>query len=140
LQSHEQLRVGQSQTNQARLSNEDLRGKLAMGVRQSHAVIVAGREQLALLEQTIEHAREAFTRTRKRFTSHLADTNATQVSMTLDSLEDAYRSYIETINNYNKAQLQLLLLLDGHGCPPDSLAKAGPALRSLPAAIVEKQE
>jgi hypothetical protein len=60
--------------------------------------------------------------------------------MTLDSLEDAYRSYIETINNYNKAQLQLLLLLDGHGCPTDSLAKPASALRSLPAAIVEKQE
>jgi outer membrane protein TolC len=136
-QTCEQLRVAQSRLKQVRLSYEDLRGKLTAGVRQSYAVISAGREQLPLLEQTIDLAREAFTLTRSRFTEHLSDTNATQVSMTLDSLEDAHRSYVETTNNYNKAQLQLLLLLGYPACPTDGVTDRGPIKARLPVASTE---
>ncbi|HZU39071.1 MAG TPA: hypothetical protein VFA18_24310, partial [Gemmataceae bacterium] len=53
--------------------------------------------------------------------AHITGASYTEALLALESYGRAERSYLETINAYDKAQLRLMILLGPaaiHGCPP----------------------
>ncbi len=103
--------VAESKLQQAQLTYQDLRNKLALGVQESREAILTGREQVQLLDGRIKHEREAYKLSNDRLTEHIPGSSALEVLQTIQSLSLAHLEYMTTLNSYDKAQLRLMMLL-----------------------------
>jgi outer membrane protein TolC len=109
-QPQERLRTAESQVSQVAWEYEDLRGKLTAGVLESRAAILSGRSQMQLLQQQVQRAAEAYALSNTRLVNNVPGGSLQEVGLAIDAWEGAWRSYVEAISGYNKAQVQLLIL------------------------------
>jgi outer membrane protein TolC len=113
LSGRDRLRIAESGLRQASLSLQDLRARLASGVQEAQQAILSGREQIALAEEQVKKARDAYELSWKRLQEHVMDSSAGEVLQAIRGIEAAQFNKLQIIRDYDKAQLRLLLLLDG---------------------------
>jgi outer membrane protein TolC len=104
----------ESGRRQVELSLEDLRGGLAARVKEARAAVLEGREQIRHLGEQVQHAHAAYERSKTRFESTPLQVFS-EVLQSIRSLEQAHMQYLAAVAAYNKAEVRLLVLLDG-GC------------------------
>jgi outer membrane protein TolC len=118
-------RAAQAQVDQANLAYQDLRGKLAAGVSVSREAIQSGRDEIAQAERQLRDAGQAYELSRERFRKDVQGSSASEVLLAVNSFMRAHTSYLTATNAYDKAQLQLMVLL-GPGAVP-----CGPAVERV---------
>jgi len=115
-QKRDQQRLLDSQREQARLTFDDLRGKLALGVRQAFAEIQAGQDQMQLAIKHIQSAEESYRLSESRLRENIKGRSPSEVLLAARSLFAARVSYLNAIRDFDKAQLRLFILV-GAGEP-----------------------
>jgi outer membrane protein TolC len=107
----EKKKLAQSRLQQVRLTQQDLRGKLAAGVQEARTAILAGQEQLRLGAEQITHAAESYRLSKLRVEQNVQGASEAEVLQSIRGLELAHFNYLSALSAYNKAQIRLLLLL-----------------------------
>jgi outer membrane protein TolC len=119
LTAKDEMRVAESKLHQAHLSYQDLLAKLTAGVEESREASLSGREQVSLAGKQVAAAGEAYDLADKRLQDLAPGSSITEVLQALQTLETAEASYVAELAAYDKAQLQLLVLLGAwHGDGP----------------------
>ena len=117
--ARERQKIAQSKLQQVRLTYQDLRGRLALGVQEARSAIVTGREQMARGTEQIRNASETYRLSNLRLEQNAPGATTAEVQQSIRGLEAAHTGYIQAISAYNKAQIRLLLLLGpGAACKP----------------------
>jgi outer membrane protein TolC len=117
------LQMAQSQLQQAQLSLLNLQLKLRAGVVDAFTAILSGLEQIDLASKAIDHAKETYRIMDLRVTEEspeVATRNKTYdgVLNAIRQLSQADSNYLTAVNDYNKAQMRLLLMLGTYtNCP-----------------------
>lgn len=117
------LQMAESQLQQAQLSLLNIQLKLRAGVVDAFTAILSGREQIDLASRAIDHAKETYRIMDLRVTEEspeAASRNKTYegVLNSIRQLSQADSNYLTAVNDYNKAQLRLLLMLGTYtNCP-----------------------
>lgn len=106
-----QQRILDIQREQARISYEDLRGKLTLGVRQAIEEIKAGNDQIQLAVKHIQAAEESYRLSDNRLRENIKGRSPSEVLLAARSLFAARLSYLNAIRDYDRAQLRLFLLV-----------------------------
>jgi outer membrane protein TolC len=110
--SKQQQRAAVSRLSQAHLALDELRAKLSAGVQEAREAIRSNGEQIRSGQQSVEHAEKSY-----KFLNELLksvpqkDRTLADVLRALLALKQAQQDYLMAINNYDKAQIRLLLLL-----------------------------
>jgi outer membrane protein TolC len=110
LVQYQQSRV-LSKQQQALMSYEDVRGKLAAGVKEARDAVLSGRAQIGLTTAQIKDARASYRESDKRLQENLPGGSVSETLTTIRALEQADFAHLESISSHNKAQLRLLLML-----------------------------
>jgi outer membrane protein TolC len=118
LTARDARRLAENRIEQARLTGDDLRGKLTAGVRESRDGSLSGREQIRHSASAIEHAAESYKLSDKRLTDSVPGATAVDVLHAIRGLEAAHYNYLTCVSAYNKSQLRLLVLLGPAECAP----------------------
>lgn len=128
----ERRRIAQAGIDQANLTYQDLQGKLTAGVQSAREEILSGKAQIRHVRQQIEDASHAFDLSDRRLRARIAGSSYTEALLALQAYARAERSYLEVVNAYDKAQLQLMILLGPaaiHSCvpatPPPTASRPG---------------
>jgi outer membrane protein TolC len=117
LTARDRLCIAESGLRQANLTLQELRARLAAGVQEAREAIVSGREQLALADEQVRKAREGYNLSWQRLKEPIQGSSVGEVLQAIRGLEAALINKLQTIRDYDKAELRLLLLLDGTaGC------------------------
>src|SRR5205085_399039 len=111
LTARQRQHVIQSKAQQAQLAYQDLRGKLTAGVQEARQTIRSGREQIHRAEEQIEQAEQALTLSKERLQESVPGSTPAEVLLAIEALGRAQVNYLTTLNEYDKAQLRLMLLL-----------------------------
>jgi outer membrane protein TolC len=111
LTAAEKRKLAQSRLQQVRLTKEDLRGKLASGVKEARDAILAGQEQARLGAEQITHARESYRLSKLRVEQNVQGASEAEVLQSIRGLEMAHFNYLTALGAHNKAQVRLMLLL-----------------------------
>ncbi|HLN31633.1 MAG TPA: TolC family protein [Gemmataceae bacterium] len=121
LTARERERGIQAKTNQAHLAYQDLRNKLALGVQESRETILSSREQIRLAQLAIAEARHAQRLSDERFKNHVEGSSLGEVLLSFQAVAAAQVNYLSTLRSYDKAQLQLMVVLGqaGNSAPAD---------------------
>ncbi|HEY7327845.1 MAG TPA: TolC family protein [Gemmataceae bacterium] len=120
------LQMAESQLQQAQLSLLNLQLKLRAGVVDAYTAILSGHEQIDLASKAIDHAKETYRIMDLRVTEESPETatrNKTYdgVLNSIRQLSQADSNYLTAVNDYNKAQLRLLLMLGTYtNCPANA--------------------
>jgi hypothetical protein len=139
LGARQQQDLAHSRLTQVELSYQDLQGKLTAGVQEARAAILAGRPQMGLGAQQIQHASETYRLSELRVKENAPGGTVNEVMSAIRALEGAHHSYLAAVSAHNKAQVRLLLLL-GPGAPTPPKAKpAKPADEPKPVKEVSFQ-
>jgi hypothetical protein len=109
--SKQKSQLAISSLNQAQLSHDDLQGQLALGVRVSHDSIVNGLAQIQASERAIANARSAYKESKVRMEEQAKDWSYEEVLRQIRGLQTALVTKLQSMSEYDKAQLQLRLLL-----------------------------
>jgi outer membrane protein TolC len=119
-----QQRLAESKLQQAHLTLQDLRGKLAAGVQESREAVLSGRGQLPFAEERIRHSLGAF-KLHNDVRKEPEDKRAIvrELILNIRTLREAEHDYLDTVNAYNKAQVRLMLLLGPTAPPPAGVAR-----------------
>jgi outer membrane protein TolC len=129
--AREKRRIAETRIEQARMTYEDLRGKLTAGVDEARSASLSGREQIRHGADQIRHAAESYRLSDQRLQMRVPNATAAaiEVLQAIRGLEAAHFNYVTAINAYNKSQVRLLVLL---GSTPHHEAKDGgsPRMRS----------
>jgi outer membrane protein TolC len=118
--AREQGRIAKAKYNQAQLSYQDLRGRLAMGVQGARESSLSNNDQVREAESQIENARSAYKRSQVRLNENIKGASASEVLLSIRSLGAAQLNYLQAVRDFDKAQLRLLILLggaDAGACP-----------------------
>ncbi len=107
--------VAESQIQQAHLTYQDVRAKLSMGVQEARDSSLAGRDEVRLSGQAVEHAHEGYQLSKKRFSNNEPGATMSEVSQFVRGLQVAYVAYLSSVSSYDKAQLRLLVLTGAAG-------------------------
>jgi outer membrane protein TolC len=116
LSARELRRVAASRMQQAQLSYQDLRGKLALSVEEARTAILSGQEQIKTGQEQIQHTGRSLDLSEKRLQENVAGASTTEVLQSLRGLEAAHINYLQAIAAHNKAQIRLMLLLGPAAC------------------------
>ncbi len=79
LTSREQRRIADSRMQQAQLSYQDLRGKLALSVEEARTAILSGQEQIKTGQEQIQHASRTLELTNTRLVETVPGSSTTEV-------------------------------------------------------------
>ena len=96
---------------EARLANQELQAKLALGVEEARQTILAGREQMRQGEEQVVKARRAYELSHERLKLTVPGSSYSEVLFSLQSLGLAQTNYLNAIREHNKAQVRLFMLL-----------------------------
>jgi outer membrane protein TolC len=110
-----QRRAAESKLTQARLSYDDLRGKLAAGVKESRDAILSGREQVGAATQQLDQASKGYRLSDLRLEKSAPGSSVAEVMRSLRGVDQAHLNYLTSVSSHNKAQVRLLLLLGRPG-------------------------
>jgi outer membrane protein TolC len=119
-----QRRLTRSRQAQAMYGYEDLKGKLAAGVKEAHDAIRAGRDQIGHSRDEIREADRSFKEGKKQLDVEVTPANSQSVLQAIRGLQQAHLHYLSSVSGHNKAQVRLLLLIGGGAAPT---AGPGPA-------------
>jgi outer membrane protein TolC len=109
--------LAESKRNQVELTLQDLRAALAAKVKEAREAIVQGRQEIAHLAEQVQHASAAYQLSYRRFNDD-PKAHFSEILQSIRLLESAHMHYLAAINEYNKAQVRLLVLLGQHdSCP-----------------------
>jgi outer membrane protein TolC len=112
LTARDQQRLAQSKYNQAQLSYQDLRGRLAMGVQEARESSLSNADQFHEAQGQIESSRSAYKRSQVRLNENIKG-SVSEVLLSIRSLGGAQLNYLQAVRDYDRAQLRLLILLGG---------------------------
>ncbi len=118
---------------QAMLSYEDLKGKLAAGVTEARDAILFGREQIGLAAGQVRDASESYRLSNERLEAGVAEQTGSDVLAAIRGLEQAHFNYLQSISGHNKAQVRLLMMLGGGPAPSGHHPPSAPPPALLPA-------
>jgi outer membrane protein TolC len=109
----------QAQERQAVISYQDLRSKLTSGVREAQTLILSSRDQMCIAQEEIRAAQRFRELARERRERAITRSYQERVQSVL-ALARARTNYLNAVRAYDKAQLQLMLLLGPSAtpCPP----------------------
>lgn len=107
----DQQRLLDMQREQTYLTNQELRAKLTLGVRQAIEESRAGQDQIALAVKHIQSAEESYKLSDSRLRENVRGRSPTEVLLAARSLFAARLSYLNAIRDYDKAQLRLFVLV-----------------------------
>jgi outer membrane protein TolC len=111
LTAREERRITESRIEQARLTYDDLRGKLTAGVQESRDAILSGREQIGDAADQIKFAAASYRLSNERQKMRAPNATLAEVLLAIHGLDTAHYNYLTAVNAYNKAQIRLLVLL-----------------------------
>jgi outer membrane protein TolC len=114
--AREQRQLARSKLAQAHISFEDLQAKLALGVQEAREAILEGQKQVASAGEMVKHASEMYRLTNLRLTENAPGSSTSEVLQAIRGLESAHAIYLQSIRDYNKAQIRLMLLLGPTAC------------------------
>ncbi len=103
--------LNQAKVQQAHISYQDLRAKLSLGVQEAREAVLAGREQIGLGDEHIKNALEAYRLSNERLRLNVKGTSPSEVLLSIRALAAAQLTHVNTIREYDKAQLRLLVFL-----------------------------
>jgi outer membrane protein TolC len=115
LTARERLRAADARVQQAHLGYDDLRAKLALGVREAREAALSGAEQLTFAEQRVRHAEEAARLSERRWQQNIKGRSPSEVLLAVRALAGARLELVQTVRDLDKAQLRLLVLTGGLG-------------------------
>lgn len=123
-----------SKQAQVMYSLDEVKNKLALGVTESRDSILAGREQIGLATGQIRHADKSYRVSERRMEEGLSIGGLpSEVLMAIRGIEQAHFNHLQAIQNHNKAQVRLLMLLGGGPADAVPVAKGAPTpLPTLP--------
>lgn len=118
LTARDRRRATEARMQQAHLAYEDLKGKLSAGVAEARETIIGEADQIRLGMQQIDEARKGFNQSLEQAKNDPL-TPATEALLGLQGVGQARSGFLGAIRAYNRAQLQLLVLLGqaGNACP-----------------------
>jgi len=125
--ARDRQRLVGAKTEQANLAYQDLRGKLTAGVQESREAVVSGKQQIRYAQEQVQEARQVHELSEKRLQNFVQGSTYSEVLLSLESVALAQAGYLNSIRDYDKAQLRLLLLL-GAG-PADGNCSPRPVRR-----------
>ena len=96
---------------QVRLTYDDLRSKLTLGVQEARDAIQSGSEQIDLAEKHIRYAEESYRLSDQRLKQNIKGRSASEVLLALRSLGGARLEYLQAVRDHNRAQLRLFVLV-----------------------------
>jgi outer membrane protein TolC len=111
LTAKDRLRVAQSKLCQVEASAQELKNKLALAVREGRDTILASRERFRLATEQVRSLAEVYRLARLALMENVPGTKITDVLTAVRTLQQAHLAHIQTVQNHNKAQVRLLLLL-----------------------------
>jgi outer membrane protein TolC len=120
LTQNERQRLLRARTEEAHLTDKDLRAKLTSGVQEAWEIVTRGREALRLGEEAIAESKNAEKLSQDRLNARVANVTYSEIMQGEQMTASARASYLSALRNYNQAQLRLFLLTG-------SLAPTGPA-------------
>jgi len=128
LTAKDRARSAISRIRQAQLTLEDLKGRLTLGVRESHSAILSGHGQIDRAYEAVQSAKEAYKKSKQRYDLKPQGTNAADllqaVISPVNSYELAVGAWLQAVNEYDKAQVRLRLLV-GPGTEQAACAEPG---------------
>jgi outer membrane protein TolC len=113
LTARERLRQADLQAAQARANHHDLRGRLTLGVTEAWTAIHSGQDQLGLIEEQVRFADRSYQLSASRLKESIKGRSPSEVLMAIRTLGGARLEAIQTLRDFNKAQLRLLMLVGG---------------------------
>jgi outer membrane protein TolC len=116
LTAREQKQLARSKLDQAHLTYDDLKAKLTLGVREARAAILTGQQQVVSGGEMVRHASETYRLSNLRLTENAPGSSTNEVLQAVRGLEQAHAIYLQSIREYNKAQIRLTLLLGPAAC------------------------
>lgn len=114
--ARQKKQLAQSKLAQAQLSMDDLQAKLALGVEEARSAILSGQEQVVASGDMVKHASETYRLTNLRLTGNAPGSSISEVEQAIHGLELAHVNYLQSIRDYDKAQIRLMLLLGPAAC------------------------
>jgi outer membrane protein TolC len=96
---------------QVRLTFEDLRSKLTLGVQEARDAIHSGIEQVSLAEKHIRFAEESYKLSDQRLKQNIKGRSSSEVLLALRTLGGARLEYLQAVRDLNRAQLRLFVLV-----------------------------
>src|SRR5262249_45349880 len=113
--ANDQQRVAESQIQQVHLTYQDVRAKLATGVREAQEASRSGREEMRLAGEAVRHAKEGYELSNRRLKDNVPGSTAAEVMGYIRGLQSASLNYLGVVSAYDKAQLRLLVLTGAAG-------------------------
>jgi outer membrane protein TolC len=107
----EKRRQADANIQQVRLSADDLRAKLTLGVQEARDAIHGGLEQAGLAERHIHFAEESYKLSDIRLKQNIKGRSTSEVLLALRSLGGARLEYLQAVRDANKAQMRLFVLV-----------------------------
>src|SRR5262249_46202532 len=101
--SKERSAIAQSKMDQAQLTYQDLRGKLALGVHESYEGSVSGREQVKFGADQVKEAASAYEKALPGLKEEALRGNVVEVTLSLKSLWAAQYELVRAIRSYDQA-------------------------------------
>lgn len=109
--SKQKRRQADANIAQVRLSYDDLRAKLTLGVQEAHDAIKSGMEQIHLAEKHIKAAEESYRLSDQRLKDMVKGRSPSEVLLALRTLGGARLEYLQAVREQNRAQLRLFILV-----------------------------
>jgi len=125
----EKRRQADANIQQVRLTADDLRAKLTLGVQEARDAIQGGLEQADLAEQHIRHAEESYHLSDQRLKQNIKGRSTSEVLLALRSLGGARLEYLQAVRDLDKAQLRLFVLIGATDSPSSFSARTAPCER-----------
>ncbi len=113
LTRRERRRVAQARLDQLHWAQQDLRGKLTLGVQEAREAIHSNREQIRLAEEQVRQSEQAYKLSYEQMRNNIPGVSSGVVQLSLQAQSMAQANLIRAIRAHNRAQLRLLLLLGG---------------------------
>lgn len=114
--ARQKQQLAHSKLAQAHLSYEDLQAKLSLGVQEARDAILSGQQQIVASGDMVKHASETYRLSNERLDAGAPGNSIAEVVQTLRGLELAHSNYLQSIRDYDKAQIRLMLLLGPAAC------------------------
>jgi outer membrane protein TolC len=111
--ARDRQRLAQARYNQAQLSFQDLRARLALGVAEARETSLSAQEIMHQAQEQIRQTHTAYQTSRKRLEENLPGASVSESLLLLEALSTARLNYLQAVREHNRAQLQLLMLLGG---------------------------
>jgi outer membrane protein TolC len=123
LSAHQKHALSQSKMLEVALAQKELRGKLTFGVQEAQLAIQAGKQEITLGTDQIQRASKVYGLSDQRMKEHVLGANISEVLQAIRGLESAHQNYLTAINDHNKAQVRLMMLLGPNNVHADGPAK-----------------